>query len=54
MKKMNKKEQSADESTEKAKPPEHGAASQLHCYNAVSWRMAEMFGEEEEPEPPKK
>jgi hypothetical protein len=35
-------------------PPEHGADSQLHCYNAVSWRMAEMFGEDDEPEAPKK
>lgn len=31
------------------KKPEHGADSQLHCYNAVSWRLAEMFGEEDEP-----
>ncbi|MGH9524283.1 MAG: hypothetical protein ACRD3E_17300 [Terriglobales bacterium] len=31
--------------------PEHGADSQLHCYNAVSWRLAEMFGDEDEKAP---
>ena len=35
------------------KSPEHGADSQLHNYNAVSWRLADMFGDEDEPEPPK-
>lgn len=34
--------------------PEHGADSQLHCYNVASWRLAEMFGDEElEPSLPK-
>ena len=33
------------------KRPEHGADSQLHCYNAVSWRLAEMFGEQDDPLP---
>lgn len=31
--------------------PEHGADSQLHCYNAVSWRLAELFGEEDDAPP---
>lgn len=29
--------------------PEQGADSQLHCYNAVAWRLAEMFGDDNEP-----
>jgi hypothetical protein len=33
--------------------PEHGADSQLHCYNAVPWRLGDLFGENKEPEPPK-
>ncbi len=49
-----KNEKPADESSGKAlQRPDHGAASQLHCYNAVSWRLGELFGDNDQPEPPK-
>ncbi len=32
-----------------AHKPEHGADSQLRCYNATSWRLDQLF-ETDEPE----
>jgi hypothetical protein len=33
--------------------PEHGADSQLHNYNVMLTRLGDLFGEDDEPEPPK-
>jgi hypothetical protein len=39
------KQPAADESPK----PEHGADSQLRCYNATTWRLDQLF-ETDEPE----
>jgi hypothetical protein len=48
--------QNEDKDGKSSKPsprPEYGADSQLHCYNSVSWRLGDLFGADDEPEPPK-
>ena len=34
--------------------PEPGTESQLHNYNVLLTRLGDLFGDDEEPEPPKK
>ncbi len=34
--------------------PEPGAESQLHNYNVMLSRLGDLFGDEDEPAPPKK
>jgi hypothetical protein len=48
--------QNQDKDGKSSKPssrPEHGAESQLHCYNSVSWRLGQLFDADDEPVPPK-
>jgi len=48
--------QNEDKDGKSSKPsprPEYGAESQLHCYNSVSWRLGQLFDDDDEPVPPK-
>jgi hypothetical protein len=54
MKNENEGEEREDLSVTPPPRPEHGADSQLHNYNVMLTRLGDLFGDDDEPEPPKK